>query len=220
MHYQHIGYGIKGFYRVGGYALTLAMNDDMSTQRLRTLEFRDRHRLEAALEYSGKCWRTLYSWCWRNGPVAVIERIRAVSGCPSAAAIGRLIGDAADKMRVSPPALTPKGKPKVYVQRRPKGYRPQQLGEGVGLDAIERRMGGVKRYILTDIDEVSDYALALARASIAGRRRCSWRVASNSRHSPSNKGAPTAATSSGAVSTHRSRTATSRIDGLIRKRRR
>lgn len=70
MQYQHIGYGIKGFYRVGGYALTLAMNDDIATQCLRTLEFWDRHGLglEAALERSGKCRRTLYSRCrrWRE----------------------------------------------------------------------------------------------------------------------------------------------------------
>ena len=69
-------------------------------------------------------------------------------------------------MRASPPALTPKGKPKRYrrpaVARRPKGYRPQRIGECVGLDAIERRMGSVRRYILTYIDEVSDYALAMA----------------------------------------------------------
>ncbi|ODS23180.1 hypothetical protein AB835_10075 [Candidatus Endobugula sertula] len=36
------------------------------------------------------------------------------------------------------------------------------MGECVGLDAIERRLGGMKRYILTYIDEVSDYAIAMA----------------------------------------------------------
>ena len=86
--------------------------------------------------------------------------------CPSQSSIGRLIHDAHDNMRVSPPALTPKGKPKAYrrqhVKRRPKGYRPKQIGECVGLDAIERRMDGVSRYILTYIDERSDYALAMA----------------------------------------------------------
>ena len=229
----------------------------MSTQRLRTLEFRDRHGLETALEYSGKCRCTLYSWRRRlreRGLIGLCSHAKAPRHrpaaqlavlllpwcnqrglrCPSASTIGRLIGDAADQMRGSKPALTAKGKPKVYrrrvqrrpkvyrrrVQRRPKGYRPQQLGECVGLDAIERRRGGVKRYILSDIDEVSDYALALVRASTAGRRRCSWSVASSSRHSPANKWAPTAAASSGAVSINCSPTATSRINGLIRKRRR
>ena len=86
--------------------------------------------------------------------------------CPSESTIGRLIQDAPDKMRVSPPLLTPKGKAKVYkrsqVLRRPKGYKAHRVGECVGLDAIERRMGNMKRYILTYIDEVSDYAIAMA----------------------------------------------------------
>ena len=79
--------------------------------------------------------------------------------CPSASTIGRLIADAPDKMRVSP-----KGKPKRFkrtkVSRHPKGYKAHRVGECVGMDAIERRMGTMKIYILTYIDEVSDYALA------------------------------------------------------------
>jgi transposase InsO family protein len=86
--------------------------------------------------------------------------------CPSESTIGRLIQEAPDKMRVSPPLLTAKGKPKAYkrkpVSRRPKGYKASRIGECVGLDAIERRMGTMKMYILTYIDEVSDYALAMA----------------------------------------------------------
>ena len=86
--------------------------------------------------------------------------------CPSASTLGRWIADAPDKMRVTPPALTPKGKPKRFRRQqktyRPKGYRPERIGECVGLDAIERRRGSMKRYLLTDIDEASDYALALA----------------------------------------------------------
>ena len=93
--------------------------------------------------------------------------------CPSESTIGRLIQDAPDKMRVSPPALTPKGKPKTYkrshVSRRPKGYKANRVGECVGLDAIERRMGSMKRYILTYIDEVSDYAIAMAVPQLTSR---------------------------------------------------
>ncbi|WP_423907039.1 IS481 family transposase [Candidatus Spongiihabitans sp.] len=195
------------------------MNNDIAKQRIRTLEFRDRHGLEAALERSGKCRRTLYSWRrrWRErgliglapeskGPrqrrrrnclAEVIERIRHYRellpnlgkeqvavlllpwckqrglGCPGAAAVGRLIGAAADNMRGSKLALTAKGKPKACrrqsVQRRPKGYRPQRSGECVGLDAIERRMGGLRRYILTCIDEVSDHAVAMAVPQISSQ---------------------------------------------------
>ncbi|MGY0400235.1 MAG: IS481 family transposase, partial [Ostreibacterium sp.] len=38
----------------------------------------------------------------------------------------------------------------------------QKVGELVGLDTIERRMGEVKRYIMTYIDENSGYAIALS----------------------------------------------------------
>lgn len=86
--------------------------------------------------------------------------------CPSVSTIGRLIDDTPDKMRVSPVSLTPKGKVKKRrkstVTRRPKGYKPKELGELVGLDCIERRLGNLKRFIITYIDEYSGYALALA----------------------------------------------------------
>ena len=212
MQYHYAGYGIKGFYRVGAYAITSAMNNDIATQRLNILMFWDRHGLAAAMEHSGKSRRTLYAWKKayqeaglvglsakskapqqrrrRDWPKQLIQRLRELRtefpnlgkaqrqillkpwcaarglACPSASTIGRLIADAPDKMRISPPALTPKGKPRRFRRQpktyRPKDYRPERIGECVGLDAIERRMGSMKRYILTYIDEVSDYALALA----------------------------------------------------------
>lgn len=71
----------------------------------------------------------LTPWCTERG-----------LACPSESTIGRLIQDAPDKMRVSPPALTAKGKPKVYkrtpVLRRPKGYKAQRVGECVGLEVL------------------------------------------------------------------------------------
>ncbi|ORU94662.1 MAG: hypothetical protein A6F70_09605 [Cycloclasticus sp. symbiont of Bathymodiolus heckerae] len=76
-------------------------------------------------------------------------------------------------MRISPPRLTARGKLKPYkrkpVTRRPKGYKPQRIGECVGMDAIERRMYGMKMYILTYIDEVSDYALAMAVPAVTSK---------------------------------------------------
>ncbi len=44
--------------------------------------------------------------------------------CPSESTMGRLIADAPDRMRVSPPALTPGGKPKRY--RRTPCQAPSQ----------------------------------------------------------------------------------------------
>lgn len=69
-----------------------------------------------------------------------------------------MICDAYDQMRVSPL----KENPSVIVTRRPKGDRPERYCECVGLEAIEHRLGGLKRYMLTYLDEVSDYALAMA----------------------------------------------------------
>lgn len=219
MQYQHVGYGIKGFYRIGNYAIKPTMNNPIIQERLRVLEFWDKHGLQAAIDHSGKSRRTLFLWKKRfhekgvNGlacqstapkhtrerhwPIKVVNRIRywrekipnlgkeqiqvllkpwcAKRGlpCPSASTIGRIIRDAHDNMRVSPGKLTPKGKIKTLkkskVSRRPKGYKPKRIGECVGLDAIERRMGGMKRYILTYIDEVSDYALAMAVPKLTSR---------------------------------------------------
>ncbi|MBY7607566.1 integrase core domain-containing protein, partial [Escherichia coli] len=50
--------------------------------------------------------------------------------------------------------------------RRPKHYRPVKTGELIGMDAIELRMGEMRRYIITMIDEHSDYVLALAVPSL------------------------------------------------------
>ncbi|MEE7593948.1 DDE-type integrase/transposase/recombinase, partial [Escherichia coli] len=50
--------------------------------------------------------------------------------------------------------------------RRPKQYRPVKTGELIGMDAIELRMEDLRRYIITTIDEHSDYALALALPSL------------------------------------------------------
>ena len=219
MRYHYIGRGIKGFNRVGRYGITPTMNNKTVQERLRALEFWDKHGLQAALDHSGKSRRTLYHWrkhfrdrgvegllsqstapkhrrC-RHWPIKLINRIRYWRNtipnlgkeqievllkpwciehdlaCPSTSTIGRLIHDAHDKMRVSPQVLTPKGKVKTYqrskVTRRPKGYKPERIGECVGLDAIERRMGSMKMYILTYIDEVSDYALAMAVPKLTSR---------------------------------------------------
>ena len=62
MQSQHMGFGIRGFYRWGSYAITAGMNNDIAQHRLRVLEFWEKHGLAAALDYSGKSRRTLYNW--------------------------------------------------------------------------------------------------------------------------------------------------------------
>ncbi|STW64583.1 integrase [Klebsiella pneumoniae] len=91
--------------------------------------------------------------------------------CPSTSTIGRIIAGAHDKMRMIPVRLSARGKARLIKKRsvkprRPKQYRPVKTGELIGMDAIELRMGDLRRYIITMIDEHSDYALALAVPSL------------------------------------------------------
>ena len=91
--------------------------------------------------------------------------------CPSTSTIGRIIAGAHDKMRMVPVRLSARGKVRLIKKRsvkprRPKQYRPVKTGELIGMDAIELRMGDLRRYIITMIDEHSDYALALAVPSL------------------------------------------------------
>ncbi|MGE9716444.1 IS481 family transposase, partial [Escherichia coli] len=77
-----------------------------------------------------------------------------------------------DKMRMIPGRLSSRGKARLVKKRptppprRPKHYRPVKTGELIGMDAIELRMGEMRRYIITMIDEHSDYVLALAVPSL------------------------------------------------------
>lgn len=91
--------------------------------------------------------------------------------CPSVSTIGRMIAAAHDKMRMIPVRLGSRGKALLVKKRsakprRPKHYRPVKTGELIGMDAIELRMGELRRYVITMIDECSNYALALAVPSL------------------------------------------------------
>lgn len=81
--------------------------------------------------------------------------------CPGVSTIGRMIAAAHDKMRMIPVRQGSRRKAllvkKRSATRRPKHYRPL-----TGMDAIELRMGELRRYVITMIDEHSNYALALA----------------------------------------------------------
>ena len=62
MQYQHIGYGIKGFYRIGSYAIKASMTHPTAKFRLGVLEFWQQHGIAAAIDHSGRSRRTLYQW--------------------------------------------------------------------------------------------------------------------------------------------------------------
>ena len=198
---------------MGCYALKSAMNTDIAKQRFRTLEFRDRHGLEAVLEHSGKCRRTLYSWRgrWRergliglapeskgprqrrrrDWPAEVIQRIRhyrellpnsgqRASGgvavalvqaegawlprrrCRRTADWRRRGQHARLKAGFEPPKASPRPAAARACNAAPRAVGRNGSAKCVGLDAIKRRMGGLRRYILTCIDEVSDHAVAMA----------------------------------------------------------
>ncbi|HFJ7006661.1 TPA: helix-turn-helix domain-containing protein, partial [Escherichia coli] len=74
--------------------------------------------------------------------------------CPSVSTIGRMIAAAHDKMRMIPVRLGSRGKALLVKKRsakprRPKHYRPVKTGELIGMDAIELRMGELRRYVIT-----------------------------------------------------------------------
>ena len=63
MQYQHLGYRIKGFYKIASLANKLAaiMATD-AQQKLNALEFWDKHGLIAALDFAKVSRATLYRW--------------------------------------------------------------------------------------------------------------------------------------------------------------
>ncbi|MBF5132788.1 IS481 family transposase, partial [Escherichia coli] len=70
--------------------------------------------------------------------------------CPGVSTIGRMIAAAHDKMRMIPVRLGSRGKALLVKKRsakprRPKHYRPVKTGELIGMDAIELRMGELRR---------------------------------------------------------------------------
>jgi len=83
---------------------------------------------------------------------------------PSVRTIGRLIADAPDKMRHAKLRLSRfyQGRVKRSTrERKPKGYRPEQPGDCVAWDSIERRLNGVRRYLITSTDLASRFGFAL-----------------------------------------------------------
>ncbi|EFO1645334.1 hypothetical protein DWS19_24035 [Escherichia coli] len=94
--------------------------------------------------------------------------------CPSVSTIGRMIATAHDKMRMVPVRLSSRGKALLVKKRTakphwPKHYRLVKTGELIGMDAIELRMGEMRRYIITMIDEREfGKKLQAGRKSVSG----------------------------------------------------
>ena len=77
MQVQHIGYGIRGFYRVAHLGHLWEMTPKDAQQRLRILHFWERHGLAATIDAFGVSKRTLYRWR---------QKLRQAGGNPAALA--------------------------------------------------------------------------------------------------------------------------------------
>jgi hypothetical protein len=96
--------------------------------------------------------------------------------CPRPRTIGRLIADQADKMRIRPIKLGPKGqrieRKKTRKGRKPKGYKASAPGECGAFDTVEYFLDGIRRYVITFTYHYSRFAFAWAtqsHASLAAR---------------------------------------------------
>ena len=69
MQYQHVGYRIKGLYRLGAYALRWGMPNPKAQDRLKILRFFEKHGLHATTDAYDVSRRTLYRWkaAWEAG---------------------------------------------------------------------------------------------------------------------------------------------------------
>ena len=91
--------------------------------------------------------------------------------CPKARTIGRIIADAADKMRSRPLRLGPKGqrieRKKTEKGRKPKAYKASAPGDCGAFDTVEYLLDGLRRYVITFTDQYSRFGFAWATHSHA-----------------------------------------------------
>ncbi|PZP57540.1 MAG: hypothetical protein DI596_09145, partial [Azospira oryzae] len=62
MQVHHVGYRIRGFYRVAKLGHLWEMTPKDAQERLRILRFWERHGLQATIDAFGVSRRTLYRW--------------------------------------------------------------------------------------------------------------------------------------------------------------
>jgi transposase InsO family protein len=228
MQVHWIGKGIKGFATVADRALYWDMICHSAEERLRVLQFWERHGLAATREAFDVSRRTLFAWRAqlragggqphhltprstrphhlrrRHWPTALIEHIRQLRlahgnlgkeklhrfvhafcqqhgyATPSTRTIGRLIADAPDKMRQVPRRQSRFHQGRVQRQsreRKPKGYRPEQPGDCLAWDSIQRRLAGERRYLITSTDLASRFGFALAVKNLSSATaELAWQI--------------------------------------------
>jgi transposase InsO family protein len=223
-----IGYRVKGFLAVADRALYWDMICKSAEERLKVLQFWERHGLSATQEAFGVSRRTLFAWRarlragggkphhlapgstrphhlrHRQWPAALIAEIRRWRqrhanlgkeklapfiqryarehgyAVPSVRTLGRLIADAPDKMRHVPRRESRFFQGRVVRRsrdRKPKGYRPEQPGDCLAWDSIERRLHGQRRHLITSTDLASRFGFALAVPSLSSSyAQLAWRI--------------------------------------------
>ncbi len=98
-----------------------------------------------------KIYPLLKPWC----------EVRGIT-CPSVSTIGRIIGDAPDKMRLVPQRIDRLGRVKAKRKRKPrkpKGTKACSPSQWVAVDTIERFCDGQRRYLITLTDAASSMSL-------------------------------------------------------------
>ncbi len=93
--------------------------------------------------------------------------------CPGVRTIGRIIADAADKMRIFPKKVRHDGtivrKNRGQILRKPKKFKAEYPGHCVALDTIEFHVWGSRVYVITLVDLYSRFAVALVTNSHASK---------------------------------------------------
>ena len=173
MQYQHIGYGIRGFYRAalrqaGGNPTALVPRSSAPRTRRAphwptALVEQIRHlRTEYPNLGKAKVHALLADWC----------RQHAIP-LPSVSTIGRIIAKDPHQMRHAPTRLSHKGRRKPVRRnrknRQPKGQKHPPLSV-FACDTVIRVRDGIRRYLFTFIDPNSRFAIAFAARSPSSRQ--------------------------------------------------
>ena len=96
--------------------------------------------------------------------------------CPSTRTVMRLIVERTEFKKAKPRKLKPNRR-KVAHLRKPKGFKASYPGQCVGVDTIEIRRDGERRYISTFTDINSRFALAVASTRNSSKRATVlWRL--------------------------------------------
>src|SRR3989344_3442986 len=172
MQYQHVGYRIKGLYRLGAYALRWGMPNPKAQDRLKILRFFEKHGLHATTDAYDVSRRTLYRWkaAWEAGGGNLVTL--APQSCAPKRRRSRTWPEAViaeiRRLRQAHPNL---GKGKLYpllhdfCEASMLSCPTESTIGRIIHDAPERLKDGVRRYVLTMTDVHSRFSLALGTVS-------------------------------------------------------